>query len=89
MRPEQVVDRVVAAAGYHRWPAGTAHLGILTAPDVRGRGLATRAAAAATADALAAGLLPQWRARVPASLRVAAKLGYRTLGRQFSVLPAS
>jgi len=43
----------------------------------------------ATADALAAGLLPQWRARVPASLRVAAKLGYRTLGRQFIVLPPS
>ena len=60
-------------------------LGVLTARDARGRGHATLVAAAATADALAAGLLPQWRARVPASQRVAAKLGYRTLGHQLSV----
>lgn len=77
--------RIVAAAGHHQWPANTAHLGLLTARDARGRGLATRVAAAATADALAAGLLPQWRARVPASQRVAAKIGYRSLGHQLSV----
>lgn len=81
--------RIVAAAGWHPWPAGTAHVGVLTAADARGRGLATRVAAAASADALAAGRLPQWRARVPASIRVAEKLGYRLLGRQFSVHPAA
>jgi hypothetical protein len=80
--------RIVAAAGWHPWPAGTAHVGVLTAAGARGRGLATRVAAAASADALAAGRLPQWRSRVPASTRVAGKLGYRTLGRQFSVHPA-
>jgi RimJ/RimL family protein N-acetyltransferase len=77
--------RVVAAAGWAPWPARTAHLCVLTAADARGRGLATRTAAAATADALAAGMLPQWRARVEASQRVAAKLGYRVLGTQLSL----
>jgi GNAT superfamily N-acetyltransferase len=77
--------RVVAAAGYDRWPADTAHLCVLTHPDHRGRGHATRTAAVATADALAAGLLPQWRARVRPSLRVADKLGYRVLGEQRSL----
>ncbi|HST67608.1 MAG TPA: GNAT family N-acetyltransferase, partial [Mycobacteriales bacterium] len=76
---------VVAAAGYDRWPARTAHLCVLTDPAHRGRGHATRVAAVATAAALADGLLPQWRARVPASLRVADKLGYRILGRQRSL----
>jgi hypothetical protein len=74
--------RIVAAAGYARWPAATAHLCVLTAAGDRGKGHATRVAAVATADALAAGLLPQWRARVGASQRVADKLGYRVLGEQ-------
>ena len=77
--------RIIAAAGWAPWPARTAHLCVLTAADARGRGLATRTAAAATADALAAGRLPQWRARVGASQRVAAKLGYRVLGEQLSL----
>lgn len=77
--------RIVAAAGWAPWPARTAHLCVLTAARVRGRGLATRAAAAATTDALAAGMLPQWRARIGASQRVAAKLGYRVLGEQLSL----
>ncbi|MFB8018038.1 GNAT family N-acetyltransferase [Streptomyces rubiginosohelvolus] len=79
---------VVAAAGYEHWPRDTAHLCVLTAPDARGRGLARQAAYAATAHALAAGLLPQWRARPPASRRVARALGYREVGRQLSVRPA-
>lgn len=76
---------ILAAAGWAPWPAGTAHLCVLTAAQARGRGLATRAAAAATADALAAGMLPQWRARIEASQRVAARLGYRTIGEQLSL----
>ncbi|MET7870730.1 GNAT family N-acetyltransferase [Streptomyces cyaneofuscatus] len=59
--------RVLAAAGYAHWPRGTAHVCVLTAPDARGRGLARQVASEATAHALAAGLLPQWRAR-PARL---------------------
>jgi RimJ/RimL family protein N-acetyltransferase len=77
--------RIIAAAGWAPWPARTAHLCVLTAPHARGRGRATRAAAAATADALAAGMLPQWRARTGASQRIAAKLGYRVLGEQLSL----
>ncbi|MFI2211214.1 GNAT family N-acetyltransferase [Streptomyces sp. NPDC020141] len=77
--------RTVAAAGYRLWPGRAAHLSVLTAPRERGRGLARLTASAATAHALAAGLLPQWRARVPASRRVAAALGYRELGAQLSV----
>lgn len=79
---------VLAAAGYEHWPRDTAHLCVLTAPDARGRGFARQAAHAATAHALAAGLLPQWRARPPASRRVARALGYREVGRQLSVRPA-
>ncbi|MFJ4338524.1 GNAT family N-acetyltransferase [Streptomyces sp. NPDC088915] len=81
---EREQGRVVAAAGYRAWPASTAHLGVLTAPDARGRGLARTAASAAVAHALTAGLLPQWRARVPASRRVAAALGFEERGAQLS-----
>ncbi|MEV7569966.1 GNAT family N-acetyltransferase [Streptomyces tanashiensis] len=77
--------RVVAAAGYRAWPRRTAHLSVLTAPEARGRGLARTVASAAVADALAAGLLPQWRARPPASRRVAAALGFEDLGAQLSL----
>ena len=77
--------QVVAACGWERWPADTAHLCVLTHPDHRGRGHATRVAAVASADALAAGLLPQWRARVRPSLRVADKLGYQLVAHQRSL----
>ncbi|MGW1227957.1 GNAT family N-acetyltransferase [Streptomyces sp. NPDC001478] len=77
---------IPAAAGYEEWPARTAHLCVLTTPRARGRGLARQVASAATAHALAAGLLPQWRARPEASRRVARALGFRELGRQLSVL---
>ncbi|WP_327305196.1 GNAT family N-acetyltransferase [Streptomyces sp. NBC_01298] len=77
--------RVVAAAGYGTWPGGVAHVGVLTAPRARGRGLARAAGSAAVAHALGAGLLPQWRARTPASRRVAAGLGFGGLGFQLSV----
>ena len=77
--------RVVAAAGYRRWPGDVAHLSVLTAPSHRGRGLAKKVAADATADALEAGLLPQWRARPELSRRVARALGFTELGAQLSV----
>jgi len=76
---------VVAAAGYRVWPGRTAHISVLTAPAWRGRGLARTAGSATAAHALAADLLPQWRARVPASRRVALALGFRELGAQLSI----
>lgn len=78
-------DRVVAAAGYLTWPGKVAHLSVLTDTACRGRGLAKLAGAAATADALARGLLPQWRARVPASIRAAASLGFVSCGSQLCI----
>lgn len=77
--------RVVAAAGYRCWPGRVAHLCVLTAPERRGRGLARTVAAAAVADALRHGLLPQWRARPEPSRRVARALGFRQLGFQLSL----
>ncbi len=76
--------RVVAAAGYESWPGAAAHVSVLTAADHRGRGLARMVASAAVADAFAAGLLPQWRARPAASRRVAQALGFTELGAQLS-----
>jgi hypothetical protein len=67
-----------------RLPAGVAHVSVLTAPSHRGRGPARSVAASAVADALAAGRFPQWRARPPASRRVARALGFRELGSQLS-----
>jgi len=77
--------QVVAAAGYRTWPGNAAHIGVLTAPAQRGRGLARVVATAAVADALRSELLPQWRARPEASRRVARALGFRELGYQLSV----
>jgi GNAT superfamily N-acetyltransferase len=77
--------RIVAAAGYEDWPAEVAHLSVLTAPAWRGRGLARMVAAAAVAQALREGRLPQWRARPAASRRVAVSLGFAELGAQLSL----
>ncbi|MEY9931919.1 RimJ/RimL family protein N-acetyltransferase [Catenulispora sp. GP43] len=73
---------IIAAAGYVAWPRRTAHMAILTAPRARGRGLAKVAASSAIEHALTAGMVPQWRARVPASLRVAEALGFAEVGVQ-------
>ncbi|WP_405676621.1 GNAT family N-acetyltransferase [Streptomyces sp. NBC_00868] len=77
--------QVVAVAGYRAWPGWTAHISVLTAPESRGQGLARLTGSAAVAHALAAERLPQWRARVAASRRVAASLGFEELGSQLSI----
>jgi len=76
---------VAAAAGYQDWLGTAAHLSVLTAERMRGRGLARVAASAATRHALERRLLPQWRARPAASRRVARALGFRELGVQLSI----
>jgi hypothetical protein len=86
--PAFVVRRdgvVLAASGYRAWPGDVAHMSVLTAPEARGRHLGRLVARAATMHALDAGLLPQWRARVEPSRRIAAALGYQELGSQLSV----
>ncbi|MFE3448354.1 GNAT family N-acetyltransferase [Nonomuraea sp. NPDC059194] len=77
-------QKVIAASGYRPWLMSTAQLSVLTAVGYRGRGLASVVASAAVADALANGLLPQWRARVEPSRRVAHALGFREYGSQIS-----
>jgi len=80
-----------ALCGWVAWPQAVAHICVLTARSQRGRGLAHVAAAGALHGAAAAGLLPQWRARVEngASLALARRLGLEPIGRQFSVLLAA
>lgn len=78
-------NHVVAAAGYRRWPGLVAHMGVLTMPNQRGRGLARAVASVAVADGLANHLLPQRRARPDPSRRVARALGFRQLGAQLSI----
>jgi GNAT superfamily N-acetyltransferase len=79
-------DRVVAAAGAQVWASALAHVGVLTRPDRRRRGLGADVAAAVVRDALAAGLVAQWRARteLTASRRLAGSLGFVELGQQVS-----
>jgi len=81
----RTATEVVAAAGYRTWPGDTAHIGVLTAPAERGRGLARVVATAAITNALQSDLLPQWRARPEASRRVARALGFQELGSQLSI----
>ena len=79
---------VAAACGWRRWPNGVAHLSVLAHPDHRRRGHARRAAAAAIGRAIEEDLLPQWRARPPASRALARRLGLVELGAQLSLEPA-
>ncbi|MFD7125541.1 MULTISPECIES: GNAT family N-acetyltransferase [Streptomyces] len=78
-------SEIVAAAGHELWPRRTAHLSILTDPRHRRRGLALDVGSAAVADALAQGLLCQWRGRTLASRRVAHTLGFQETGFQLSL----
>lgn len=78
-------NQALAVAGYEHWPSNIAQMSVLTHPAARGAGSARLAAAVASNHARRAGLLPQWRARPAASLRVAEALGYTLLGRQLSV----
>jgi hypothetical protein len=76
---------IVAAAGYRVWRDTLAHISVLVATGHRGEGLATTVGRDVTRAALEHGLVPQWRARVPASQAVARKLGYVDVGQQISI----
>jgi len=79
---------LAAVCGYRRWPNGVAHLSVLTDPDHRRQGHARRAAVVAIRHATDEGLLPQWRARPPASQALAHSLGFIESGAQLSFEPA-
>jgi len=76
---------VVAVAGYRDWPGRVAHVCVLTGARARGRGLARITGSAAAAHAIRQGRLPQWRARLATSQRIARELGFRELGSQASI----
>jgi hypothetical protein len=77
---------LVTAAGYRLWPDRVAHLGVMTAPSAfRRLGLGSAALSAATAHALARGLLPQGVAVPAASRHMFAALGFRELGTRLDV----
>jgi GNAT superfamily N-acetyltransferase len=79
--------RLCAASSYETWGGTLAHVGLVTAPDVRGRGLGKIVATAATAHALERGLVPQWRtlaSNLP-SLAVGRALGYQPVAAHFFV----
>lgn len=80
----RVDDEIVSVSGYNLWLRSTAHMCLLSHPDHRGRGWAGAVASAATQHALAARLLPQWRARITPSHRIAGRLGYEPIGYQLS-----
>jgi GNAT superfamily N-acetyltransferase len=79
-------EDLLGAAGHLRWPAEIGHVGVLVAPGARGAGVGACLGAAATRRALDRGLTPQWRAAAwnAASRRIARRIGYREMGRQFS-----
>jgi GNAT superfamily N-acetyltransferase len=77
--------QLAAVAGYRDWPGRTAHFCVFTSASARGRGLARIVASAAVRHALREGMLPQWRARLESSKRVAGALGFRELGAQLSI----
>lgn len=78
--------KVLGAAGHLDWPARLGHLGVLVAPDARGRGVGRSLGGATTRRALDHGRTPQWRAAAwnAASRRIARRISYREMGRQFS-----
>lgn len=80
----------LAGSGYQEWQGLLAHLGVLVPPGMRRQGLGSTAAGVAAHEALAAGLIPQWRASTgnQASQQLARKLGFELAGSQTTVLLA-
>jgi GNAT superfamily N-acetyltransferase len=78
---------LAAACGYRHWPNGVAHLCALTDPAHRRHGHGRAVAAAAISRAQDEHLLPQWRARPPASRALARSLGLIELGAQLNLRP--
>lgn len=79
---------LAAACGYRRWPNDVAHLSVLTHPAYRRQGHGRHVATATIQRAISEQLLPQWRARPPASQALARSLGLQEIGAQLSLQPA-
>lgn len=72
-------DELVAASGYDVWDGLIAHLAVVTHPDNRDEGYGQAVVSHATEQALAAGLIPQYRTldAWPWSVAVAQRLGFK------------
>ena len=81
-------EQPLATSGYRRWPGGVAHMGVVTTPAARRRGLGRKASLAAAGHATDQGLLVQWRSlwSNDASRQLGLSLGLYHCGRQFSFL---
>lgn len=78
---------VRSVAGYSVLGDTLAHVGVLTEPAHRGRGLAAVSGYAAASYAVAAGLVAQWQTLVAnaSSLAVGRRLGFFELGRRLTI----
>ncbi len=78
----------LAGSGFSIWAGFLAHIAVIATPDSRGQGHARKITSIAIEEALASGLVPQWRARAgnTASHALARRLGFVTAGSQTSVL---
>lgn len=86
--PETEQLTPLAGAGYDIWVGILAHISVLTPPEERRKGYAQLIATVAVEEAMAAGLVPQWRARTDntASQRTARRAGFAFAGTQTSVM---
>ncbi|EAR10653.1 GNAT family N-acetyltransferase [Reinekea blandensis] len=72
-----------SVADYYRWQQTPfADLGVITAPDCRGRGVGAAVVKALSAHALRRGLVPQYRAQLSnlSSLKISQRLGLQRFG---------
>lgn len=80
-------ETLAALATYEVWGGRLAHIGVVTHPVHRGRGHGRSAVAHLARMALAAGLIPQYRAlesNIP-SIRIAEALGFRCFATSVAV----
>lgn len=80
-----VDGELVAIAGYDGWEGLLAHLAVVTHPDHRGHGYGQAVVSRATEQALAAGLLPQYRTADawPWSVTLAENLGFHRFAKAY------
>ncbi len=73
-----VDGRLVALAGYEIWGGKIAHISVISHPDFRGRGFGRGVVAHVAGQALASGLIPQYRTLESnrSSIRIAGSLGF-------------
>lgn len=86
--PEAEQHTPLSGAGFDIWEGILAHISVLTPPEERRKGYAQRIAAVTVEEAMAGGLVPQWRARTDntASQRTARRAGFAFAGTQTSVI---